>query len=118
MNRLLIFICLFSTLGAHAQTNYLFIKKGGKKKRTYTEGSVIHFKLHDGQDRKGIITLLRNDTIYLNGKPISRQEVATVILDEKKKKPFPADVKTMFLIGGGAALTTIGLTLNNANKFG
>ena len=34
----------------------------------------------------------------------------------KKKKPFPVDFKTMLLIGAGAGLTTLGLSLNDANE--
>ncbi len=94
----------------------MFIKKGIHKKRTYSEGDRIHFKLQNGQEKKGIITLLRNDTIYINGTPIPRLQVSAVILNEKKKKPFPADFKTMLAIGGGVALTTIGLSLNDANE--
>jgi hypothetical protein len=117
MNRLvLLLVLLLSSLSCYLQPNHLFIKKGIHKKRTYSEGDRIYFKLQNGQEKKGIITLLRNDTIYINGFPIPRQQVAAVILNEKKKKPFPVDVKTMLLIGGGVALTTIGLSLNDANE--
>jgi hypothetical protein len=60
--------------------------------------------------------LLRNDSIYINGLPIPHLQVSAVILKEKKKKPFPVDFKTMLAIGGGVALTTIGLSLNEANE--
>jgi hypothetical protein len=117
MNRLiLLLLFLLSSLYAYQQPNYLFIKNGIHKKRTYSEGDRIHFKLQNGQEKKGIITLLRNDTIYINGTPIPRLQVSAVILSEKKKKPFPTDAKTMLAIGGGVALTTIGLSLNDANE--
>jgi hypothetical protein len=117
MNRpILLLFFLFCSLDSYQQPNYLFIKKGIHKKRTYSEGERIHFKLQNGQEKKGIITLLRNDTIYINGTPIPRLQVSAVILNEKRKKPFPADAKTMLAIGGGVALTTIGLSLNDANE--
>ncbi len=117
MNRLILLLpFLLSFLYSYQQPNYLFIKKGIHKKRTYSEGDRIHFKLQNGQEKKGIITLLRNDTIYINGTPIPRLQVSAVILNEKKKKPFPADAKTMLAIGGGVALTTIGLSINDANE--
>lgn len=112
-----IFLLLLYT-AAPAQTGYLFVKNGGKKKRVYSEGDRIHFKLSNGLDKKGLITLLRNDTIFLNGEPIPRQQVASLILDDVKKKPFPADVKTMMLISAGVALTGTGLSLNNRVKPG
>ncbi len=42
--------------------------------------------------------------------------VKAVILDEAKKKKFPADAKTLLAITGGVALTSVGLSLNNLNK--
>lgn len=105
-----------ASLSSYQQSNHLFIKKGFHKKRTYSEGDRIHFVLNNGLEKKGVITLLRNDTIYINDTPIPRLQVAAVILNEKKKKPFPADLKTMLAIGGGVALTTLGLSLNDANE--
>jgi hypothetical protein len=112
MNRLLLFFLLFG-LNAGAQHNYLFIKKGGKKKRTYTEGASLHVKLSDGTVLQGRITMLRNDTIFLNDIPVPSRSVVKVILHERKKKPFPANVPTVLAIGAGVGLTTIGLTLND-----
>jgi hypothetical protein len=109
---LLLFSC-FSFSSLHSQTGYLFIKKNGKKKRTYTEGNRIQLQLHNGSDVKGLITLLRNDTIYINGKPVPRLQVSRVILNKKKKKPLPADGKTLLLITGGVVLTGVGLSLND-----
>ena len=117
MNRLMFLVfLLLSSLTSYQQINYLFVKQGGHKKRTYAEGDRVHFVLQNGQDKKGLITLLRNDTIYINGKPIPRLQVAALILDEAHKKPFPADVKTMLAIGAGVGLVTLGLTLNDANE--
>lgn len=114
MKPLLVFIIsLFWFSFLYGQNGYLFIKKNGKKKRTYTEGNSIHFQLNNGAEVKGLITLLRNDTIYINGKPVPRLQVERVILNEKKKKPFPADGKTMLLITGGVVLTGVGLSLND-----
>ena len=117
MNRLLLLlVLLLSFFASNSQPNHLFIKKGIHKKRTYTEGDRIHFVLINGEEKKGVISLLRNDTIYINDIPVPRIQVAAVILNEKKKKPFPANVETMLAIGGGVALTTLGLSLNNANE--
>jgi len=75
------------------------------------EGSSISLKLIDGTYVKGIITLLRNDTIFLNGKPIHKTAVKEVLLKKRPKTPFP-DVKTLGLIGAGAALTSAGLAMS------
>ena len=116
MNRLLLFLLLFPALEAIAQPNQLFVKKGVFKKRIYSEGDRLHVRLYNGVERTGIITNLRDSIIYLNGEEIRVSDVALVIVDGIKKNRLP-DTKTMLLIGGGVGLTTVGLTLNNANDF-
>jgi hypothetical protein len=117
MNRLLLLLfLLLSSLSSYQQANHLFIKKGVHKKKTYSQGDRIHIQLQNGQDKKGIITLLRNNIVYINGEAIPKEQIAVIILDEVKKRKFPADVKTILAISGGVALTTIGLSLNDANK--
>ena len=119
MNRLrsfLLLLLLITGSYSFSQQGFLFVKKGFHKKRTYTEGDAIHVKLEDGTFRKGVITLLRNDTIFIDGRPVWRPRVSEILLERKPKKPFP-DVKTMLLIGAGAALTTAGLTLSKQARF-
>lgn len=101
------FLCL-SQNGA----GYLFVKKGIKKKRTYIGGDPIHIKLQSGHHLAGTITLLRNDTIFIDGFPVHKTFVKEVILKRKPRKPFP-DAKTVALIAAGSALTSFGLALNN-----
>lgn len=112
----LTFLSLCICICSISQQGYLFVKKGFHKKRTYTEGDVIHFKLEDGSHRKGIITLLRNDTIFINGQPIYRPLIAEVILEVKPHKKLP-DVKTLLLIGAGAGITTAGLVISKQADF-
>ena len=117
MNRLLLVLLLMLCCTiSYQQPNYLFIKKGFHKKKTYEEGDKIHIQLRDGKEKTGIITRLLNNMVYINGEEIAQEQIVAVILDGKKKKPFPADFKTMLLIGAGAALTTLGLSLNDANE--
>jgi hypothetical protein len=117
MNRLPYFILffLFSSSFCFSQTGYLFLKKGFRKKQVYTEGDAINVKLQDESYRQGIITLLRNDTVFINGQPVYRPYIKEVLLKIKPKKPLP-DAKTMLLIGAGAALTSLGLSLNNTQN--
>ncbi|RYY62649.1 MAG: hypothetical protein EOO05_02055 [Chitinophagaceae bacterium] len=100
-----------------AQRGYLFVKKGAKKVRTYEEGDRIRLLGHDGYLYTGVITLLRNDTIYLNGLPLARTEVERVLLG-RKKQSFRIDPKQMLLITGGVVLVTGGLSLSKQAKFG
>lgn len=117
MNRLLLVpIFLFSFLLSHSQTGYLFVKKGYRKKKTYVEGDRILLQVKEGAIYGGLITLLLNDTIYINGRPIPRTDVNAVIVGRPTKK-FHLEAKDFLLITGGVALTTAGLTLSNQASF-
>jgi len=115
MNRLTTIITLLLlsvSIISFSQTGYLFVKKGIRKKRTYTEGDAIHLKLQDRTYRYGIITLLRNDTIFINGQPVPKTFIKEVLLKRKPKTPFP-DVKTVALIAAGSVITSVGLALSD-----
>ena len=118
MNRLLLlFICLFSFVLAHSQTGYLFVKKGAKKKRTYTEGDNIYLRLHNASLCYGMITRLMDDTIFVSGRPLPRTAVKEVIISVKTRKSFHVPAKDWLLITGGAALIAGGLTLSKQADF-
>ena len=118
MNRLLIFFTfIFSSILSNSQTGYLFVKKGIKKKRTYTEGSTIYLRLHNDSLYYGIINRLMNDTIFVSGRPIPRIAVKQVIISKKTRRSFHVPVKDLLLITGGAALVTGGLTLSKQSEF-
>ncbi|MBL7738803.1 MAG: hypothetical protein JNK14_06255 [Chitinophagaceae bacterium] len=115
MNRpavIITFLFLLATSVSFSQTGYLFVKKGIKKKRIYTEGDAIQLRLQDGSLLNGYITLLRNDTLFINGRPVHKTGVKEVLLPKKAKKPFP-DAKTVALIAAGSALTSVGLAIND-----
>jgi hypothetical protein len=117
MNRLffILLIC-FSASITNAQSGFLFVKKGYKKKRTYTEGDRIMLQTREGNLHAGVITLLLNDTIYISNIPVPGRQVRTVIL-ARKKKNFHLEAKDFLLITGGVALTTAGLTLSEQADF-
>jgi hypothetical protein len=118
MNRLLIsFLLLFSSTYLSAQSGYLFVKKGLKKKKTYTEYDNIYLKLKSGAYKYGMITRLMNDTIWLSGAPIPKENVAEVVISRKQKKNFHVGVKNMLLVTGGVALTTAGLSASKQATF-
>ncbi len=119
MNRPRLFLLLllfFTGSSSFSQQGFLFVKKSFHKKRVYTEGDVINLKLVDGSYQKGVITLLRNDTIFVNSQPVHRPLITGILLERKPKQTLP-DVKTMLLIGAGVALTTAGLTLSKQATF-
>lgn len=117
MNRLLLIIFLFFSTYAFSQTGYLFVKKGIRKKKTYTEGATLYLRLQNDSLRYGLITRLMNDTIYLSGLPVPRVSVKEVIIRRKEKKRFHVPVKDLLLITGGVGLVTGGLTLSEQASF-
>ena len=93
MNRLLLSLIFLTSFvvthtAAYSQTGYLFVKKGSKKKRTYTEGENIYLRLQNDSLYYGMITRFMNDTIFVSGRPIPRRAVKEVIVSIKTKKAF------------------------------
>lgn len=118
MNRLLFtLICIMAFLLSDAQTGYLFVKKGLKKKATYTEGNTIYLRLQNDSMRYGVITRLVNDTIFLNGRPVPRVAVKEVLLGDKRNRPFRIPLKDFLLITAGVGLVTAGLSLSDQADF-
>ena len=117
MNRCL-FLLLFlfvSTFCSWSQPNKLFVKKGIHKKKVFSEGDRIYVLLEDGQEKRGIITNLQDSIVYINGKEINVNDIRIIFVEGIRKNKLP-DLKTMLLAGAGVGLTTIGLSLNNANE--
>lgn len=116
MARLLLLLVFFSlhSSSSYSQKGYLFVKKGYHKKETYLEGDDIHVRLQDGSSIKGVITLLRNDTIFINGYAVPRVNITEVLLDPNLKQPFTTGGSNTWLVLGAAALTTITLVATKA----
>jgi hypothetical protein len=118
MNRLLVIsILLLASLFSFSQTGYLFVKKGIKKKKIYTEGDNIHLRLQNDSIYYGMITRLMNDTIYVSGRPVPRKAVKEVIIRKRQHNTFQVSAKNLLLITGGVALITGGLTLSKQAEF-
>ena len=114
---LLLFAFLFASILSHSQTGFLFVKKGHKKKRTYTEGENIYLRLQNDSVYYGMITRLMNDTIFVSGLPVPRIAVKEVIIDRKNRRKFQISTKDFLLITAGVVLVTGGLTLSNQAEF-
>lgn len=110
-------LLLLCSLFVQSQMAYLFVKKGGHKVKTYIEEDRITLELQSGTIVRGLITHLKDDTIFINGKPIPAPSVKSVILREKNEKTFHLSTTAWLLITGGAALTTMGLTASKQAKF-
>ncbi|MCC7402632.1 MAG: hypothetical protein IT214_14220 [Chitinophagaceae bacterium] len=109
-------LLLYSSV-ALSQMAYLFVKKGGHKKKVYVEEDRIVLELRNGTIYRGLITHLIDDTIFVNGKPVPVDSVSAVIIREGTKKSFRVSAEALLLITGGVALTTLGLTASKQAKF-
>ena len=118
MTRLLSFLIVFSLISSHSfsQRGYLFVKKGYHKKVTYVEGDQIHVRVQDGSSIKGTITLLRNDTVFINGYAVPRVNITEVLLDPNLKQPFTTGGSNALLVVGVAALTTVTLVVTKTSS--
>lgn len=112
---LLLALMLF-VFPAFPQAGYVFVKKKGiKKKIQYQPGDEINLRLKYGAGISGRITFLNRDTIYINNMAVPKTDIGFVLLKRKPKKPFP-DAKTITLIAGGSALTSLGLYISDRDN--
>jgi len=102
---------------AAAQKGYLFVKKNGRKVATYTEGQSFKIKTQRSGVIQGYISLLKNDSVFINGQRFHSKEISQVILRERKRFVVEADAKLLGLIGAGVGLSTFGMTLNGRENF-
>lgn len=79
MQRLLFICSIFLCIQAPGQHAYLFIKKHQKRIQSFPEGAYISLMTKDGR-RAGNITLLRNDSLFLDGRGLHVREVEKVFL--------------------------------------
>lgn len=119
MKKIFFFLLLFMGMfiQCDAQYGHLYVKKGIRKKKEFAEGDRISLRGRDGYLYTGVITLLRNDTIFINGLPMPRADVA-VVINPRKKKKFQLEPKQALVIAGGMVLVTGGLTLSKQANFG
>jgi hypothetical protein len=100
---LLVFVLLFSQ-AVTAQRGMVFVKKNGYKKvHSFAEGDPITFQVKDGFITSGYISLVRNDSIYVNGMGFSARSVSRIFLREKKH-----ELPRQFLLTTGYVLVIAG----------
>jgi hypothetical protein len=84
--RLLIFCLLFSSfIVSHAQTDVLIVEKRGRNMAQYFAGSEIIFKTIHGQWFYGMVTAIRNDSVFVgNQLSFHYKEIGAVKHGRKK----------------------------------
>jgi len=108
MQKWLLLLFLFAAYSSSAQRGMLFVKKKGfKKVASFAEGSPIIFQTKDGGISEGYISLIRNDSIYVNGLAYHKNYISRIIL-RKKNHQLKSD---LLYTTAGVVICTAGMTL-------
>lgn len=112
---LFVFLLFFSQL-LFAQKGFLYIKKKGfKKVKTFGEGSAIKFETKNHQMIYGVMTLVKKDSMFVNGQWFGTSAIAKIIL---KEKMFAFPTTTFLWTTAGVAIATAGMTLAEWTSLG
>lgn len=103
MRKLFVFLLLLTVMHTRAQTNLLVLEKNGSNVKTFSAGMDITMETIYHQWFDGIITIIRNDSVYINGFPFHYKEIAT-IKRERKKLNYEADGVILMAAGAGVLL--------------
>lgn len=109
MQKLLLLFFLFFSQLIFAQRGLLYIKKRGfKKVRTFEEGSGIRIQTKTNQIDYGVLTLVKKDSVFVNGNSFAVKDIKTIFLKKKGERAFPTE--TFLWTTGGVILSTAGMT--------
>jgi hypothetical protein len=117
MQRWLLVVFLFISSTLMAQKGYLYIKKNGKKVKTYTEGSFISVKLDDGRNIFGYINTVYKDSVYINNYGMRKDQITEVLLPKKEKQKIGMSAAQIGLITMGVGLSTAGMVASGYEDF-
>jgi hypothetical protein len=113
MQKWLLILCLLFSQMAFAQRGLLYVKKKGiKKVRTFAEGDAIYFKTKDRQTVRGVLALVKSDSLYINGHWYRSGNISSIILREKGGLAEP-----LLLTTAGVLLSSAGMTLAKWGTF-
>jgi hypothetical protein len=97
-------LLMLISCGTFAQRGVIFIKKKGYKKvASYAEGQQIHFRNHKDEHVKGMIWIVRNDSIMVDGQMHAVGSISRIYVREKSR------IGREVLITTGGIIATSGL---------
>jgi hypothetical protein len=100
MRKTTIALFFFFPLLAFSQSDVLILQKNGRNIKTYAPGQPIMFQTVYDQWFDGILTDLRNDSVFVNGIAFHYNEIRTMRV-ERTKLNYSADGTLMIVAGGG-----------------
>jgi hypothetical protein len=106
IKKFVIAILLLSPFAGAAQTDVLILQKNGRNIKTYDIGQTIIFKTIYDQWLGGTITMMRNDSIFLNNIPFHVHEIAA-IRNEGTKWNYVNDGTLLIIAGVGVLVLNV-----------
>jgi hypothetical protein len=106
MKKFIIAILFGIPLIGSAQTDVLILQKNGRNIKTYDIGQTIVFKTIYDQWLGGTITMMRNDSIFLNNIPFHVHEIAA-IRNEGTKWNYVNDGTLLIIAGVGVLVLNV-----------
>jgi hypothetical protein len=106
MKRIIFAFFFLSPLLSLSQTDVLLLQKNGRNIKTYEIGSTIIFKTIYDQWLGGTITMMRNDSIFLNNIPFHVHELAA-IRNEGTKWNYVNDGTLLIIAGVGVLVLNV-----------
>ncbi|HEU4471405.1 MAG TPA: hypothetical protein VFR58_09990 [Flavisolibacter sp.] len=114
MQKWLLIVLLMVSQAAVGQHGMIFVKKRGLKKvATFVEGAPIVFHKKDGSIVNGVLALVRNDSLYVNGYSHHISTVSRIIIRPKNQSIVP----DLLLTTAGVGIATAGITLAKWKDF-
>ena len=102
MKRLLFLLFLLPAL-VHGQTDVVQLKKNGGVLKTYAPGDYFNIETIYQQTIDGNITMIRNDSIFINGMPFHYKEIS-LVRDPRVKHNYATNGTILMIAGGGVLL--------------
>ena len=106
MKKIIVAFLVLLPFFSSAQTDVLILQKKGRNIKTYEIGQNIIFKTIYDQWLGGMITMMRNDSIFLNNIPFHVHEIAA-IRNEGTKWNYVNDGTLLIIAGVGVLVLNV-----------
>jgi lysylphosphatidylglycerol synthetase-like protein (DUF2156 family) len=100
MKKILVVLLFLIPLAGICQTDVLILQKNNRNIKTYAAGQYITLKTVYDQWLSGTLTLLRNDSVFINNIPFHVNEISAIHLDYSKWN-YAADGTILIIAGVG-----------------
>lgn len=115
MQKLLLIVLLVTAQNGYAQRGVLYVKKNGHKTvQRFQEGTEIRFETKDGKKISGMLTLVKKDSLFVNGGWYGTSSLSEIILRPRASYKMN---KLFLLTTAGVVISTAGMTLAGWTSF-